>query len=295
MFDLCLCNPSQERFYFGDTVLPLFESGIPLLRERLKRLPDADNIIIAYPDEGAWKRFKYQFGDYQEVGTLHSTCCQLCSFELPIMEGCGTLCQLCWSVPVRALDCMLGVQVICTKVRDGAKRIVRLKEGEPRGKHVVIVDDLVQSGGTLIECQKLLAAQVGRWNAVRGYLSFKPHNLRQPRKHRWKVMDGRLMPTVTWTAAGRRQRQRVRDTRRVPQRHIRALQPARQWQFYGRLQVFLDHGFVRQLSACTSRSAAIRGGTLQLTPASSSVPLVPQHALVMTLPPHNSPHCVRRY
>ena len=54
------------------------------------------------------------------------------------------------------------VQVICTKVRDGAKRIVRLKEGEPRGKHVVIVDDLVQSGGTLIECQKLLAAQA-RW------------------------------------------------------------------------------------------------------------------------------------
>lgn len=105
----------QERFYFGDTVLPLFESGIPLLRERLKELPDADNVIIAYPDEGAWKRFKYQFGDYQEV--------------------------------------------ICTKVRDGAKRIVRLKEGEPRGRHVVIVDDLVQSGGTLIECQKLLAAQ----------------------------------------------------------------------------------------------------------------------------------------
>jgi hypothetical protein len=63
-------SPLQERFYFGDTVLPLFESGIPLLRERLKRLPDADNVIIAYPDEGAWKRFKYQFGDYQEVGLL---------------------------------------------------------------------------------------------------------------------------------------------------------------------------------------------------------------------------------
>ena len=59
--------PLQERFYFGDTVLPLFESGIPLLRERLQQLPDADNVTIAYPDEGAWKRFKYQFGDYQEV------------------------------------------------------------------------------------------------------------------------------------------------------------------------------------------------------------------------------------
>ncbi|KAK9804202.1 hypothetical protein WJX72_001045 [[Myrmecia] bisecta] len=105
----------QERFYFGDTVLPLFESGIPLIRERLQRLPDAANITIAYPDEGAWKRFHYQFGDYPEV--------------------------------------------ICTKVRDGDKRIVRLKEGEVKGRHIVIVDDLVQSGGTLIECQKLLTSQ----------------------------------------------------------------------------------------------------------------------------------------
>ena len=50
-------------------------------------------------------------------------------------------------------------QVICTKVRDGDKRIVRLKEGSPRGRHVVIVDDLVQSGGTLVECQRLLKTQ----------------------------------------------------------------------------------------------------------------------------------------
>ena len=57
----------QERFYFGDTVLPLFESGIPLARKKLRSLPDADNITIAYPDEGSWKRFHYQFGDYPEV------------------------------------------------------------------------------------------------------------------------------------------------------------------------------------------------------------------------------------
>ena len=48
-------------------MLPLFESGIPLVRERLQSLPDADNITIAYPDEGAWKRFHYQFGDYPEA------------------------------------------------------------------------------------------------------------------------------------------------------------------------------------------------------------------------------------
>lgn len=43
------------------------------------------------------------------------------------------------------------------QVRDGAKRIVRVKEGEAKGRHVVIVDDLVQSGGTLIECHAVLA------------------------------------------------------------------------------------------------------------------------------------------
>jgi hypothetical protein len=46
-----------------------------------------------------------------------------------------------------------NAQIICTKVRDGNNRIVKLKEGDPTGRHVVIVDDLVQSGGTLIECQ----------------------------------------------------------------------------------------------------------------------------------------------
>ncbi|KAJ4812120.1 Ribose-phosphate pyrophosphokinase [Rhynchospora pubera] len=105
----------QERFYFGDDVLPCFETGIPLLLSRLRQLPDADNITIAFPDDGAWKRFHKQL--------LH----------FPM--------------------------VVCAKVREGDKRIVRIKEGNPEGRHVVIVDDLVQSGGTLIECQKVLATQ----------------------------------------------------------------------------------------------------------------------------------------
>ncbi|CAD7694759.1 unnamed protein product [Ostreobium quekettii] len=104
----------QERFYFGDAVLPLFESGIPLLLDRLKQLPDAENVTIAYPDEGAWKRFHCMFEGYPEV--------------------------------------------VCIKVRDGDKRIVRLKEGAPQGRHVVIVDDLVQTGGTLSECRSLLTS-----------------------------------------------------------------------------------------------------------------------------------------
>ena len=71
--------------------------------------------MIAYPDEGAMKRFHTFFEGFEEV--------------------------------------------VCTKVRQGDKRLVTLKEGEPEGKHVVIVDDLVQSGGTLIECGKVLKAK----------------------------------------------------------------------------------------------------------------------------------------
>jgi hypothetical protein len=40
----CLLFNGQERFYFGDAVLPLFESGIPLLLKRLRSLPDKDNV-----------------------------------------------------------------------------------------------------------------------------------------------------------------------------------------------------------------------------------------------------------
>ena len=102
----------QERFYFGDNITPYFETGIPLLLKELAALEDTNDVVIAYPDEGAMKRFHTFFEGFEEV--------------------------------------------VCTKVRQGDKRIVTLKEGEPKDKHVVIVDDLVQSGGTLIECGKVL-------------------------------------------------------------------------------------------------------------------------------------------
>jgi len=114
----------SERFFFGDAVVPCLETAIPLLKERLKRLPPGEaDIVIAYPDEGARKRFYKLFRGYPEI--------------------------------------------ICTKVREGDKRIVRIKEGEEflyRGLedppvHVVIVDDLVQSGNTIIECQKVLSSR----------------------------------------------------------------------------------------------------------------------------------------
>jgi len=42
--------------------------------------------------------------------------------------------------------------IVCGKVRDGDSRVVTVQDGDPKNKKVVIVDDLVQTGGTLYEC-----------------------------------------------------------------------------------------------------------------------------------------------
>ena len=46
--------------------------------------------------------------------------------------------------------------VVCHKVRAGDKREVKIKEGDPQGRHTLIIDDLVMTGGTLQECRKAL-------------------------------------------------------------------------------------------------------------------------------------------
>ncbi len=48
----------QEQFYFSDSVGVRLKSCIPLLHDELLRRPDVANITIAFPDEGAFKRFK---------------------------------------------------------------------------------------------------------------------------------------------------------------------------------------------------------------------------------------------
>lgn len=46
--------------------------------------------------------------------------------------------------------------VVCGKRRDGDKRVVVIQEGTAKGKHAFIVDDLVQTGGTLLACRDAL-------------------------------------------------------------------------------------------------------------------------------------------
>ena len=72
----------QERFYFGDNVAPLFCSGVPLLLRELRTLPDGMNVAIAYPDEGAWKRFHWQFEAFPEARVC---CCVLLVLQARVL------------------------------------------------------------------------------------------------------------------------------------------------------------------------------------------------------------------
>ncbi|XP_065322432.1 uncharacterized protein LOC135929673 isoform X2 [Gordionus sp. m RMFG-2023] len=84
----------------------------------LRAIKGIDNLCIVFPDEGAYKRFHLCFPSSQFADDMFVT---------------------------------------CIKVRFGdSVRRVTIKEGDPVGKHCVIIDDLVMTGGTLLECAKLL-------------------------------------------------------------------------------------------------------------------------------------------
>ena len=74
---------------------------------------------IAFPDDGAAKRFRHMF-EGESMGV---------TFEI----------------------------VVCGKHRLGEERVVTVLDGAPEGKHVLMVDDLVQTGGTLFECARALS------------------------------------------------------------------------------------------------------------------------------------------
>lgn len=66
----------------------------------------------------------------------------------------------------------LGMEtVICGKIRgEGDERSVVIQTGNPKGKNCLIVDDLVQSGGTLAECAIALKA-----SGSKSVSAFVPH------------------------------------------------------------------------------------------------------------------------
>ena len=117
----------QNRFYLTGHAVATLHTAIPLVVEVIEgsARPAGQTPItaIAFPDEGAKKRFGKMF------------------------EGVGRMSEA------------NGDIIFCSKVRSGNNRIVSIADGDPKGKHVLIVDDQTKSGGTLIKCAQALKAK----------------------------------------------------------------------------------------------------------------------------------------
>jgi len=114
----------QEEFYFSDQVLVRLETAINLINARCPK----SQFAVAFPDEGARKRFARFFPSYY--------------------------------------------QIICDKIRDQDDRHITIKKGNPDGRKVVLIDDLIQTGGTLIECAKKLKEK-----GAEVVLAYTPHGV----------------------------------------------------------------------------------------------------------------------
>lgn len=118
-----------ERHYFTDNVIVEYYSGIDLLLDKItfsvlnkkKLFVDA----IVFPDDGAYKRFNVQFPNEITNGRYKGT-------------------------PV----------IICSKIRENGERKITINDiknvDDKNFKSLLIVDDLIQTGGTLIECANCL-------------------------------------------------------------------------------------------------------------------------------------------
>lgn len=123
-----LHNP-VSRFPFSDDVCFQPMSMLHDILEEVSLMfkGSKDGFIVAFPDDGSYKRFRKIVGGYNE--------------KIPI--------------------------IICGKLRNGEERKVFIVDRAPsnleiKGKNVIIIDDLVQTGGTLHECHVLIRNEGAR-------------------------------------------------------------------------------------------------------------------------------------
>jgi phosphoribosylpyrophosphate synthetase len=114
MFHIFDMHALASRFFFEDSVHVNFVSGVPVLLRFLAEqfAGKTQKPVVAFPDDGAYKRFKLL-------------------------------------IPSSFAD-----RVVFAKQRVGDQRVLSCAEGSEfiQGRDIIIVDDIANSGGTLVTC-----------------------------------------------------------------------------------------------------------------------------------------------
>ena len=146
----------QQRFYLHSGALASMHSCIPILKKYVLGDKGCTVDALAFPDEGAQKRFGSMLAD----------------------EGLE--------------------MVVCGKQRVGDAREVTITDGAARGKHVLIIDDMVKTGGTLAEAAKaLMSAGAKRVSAFVSHAAFPGESYKRFCKGGDRCVFDRIFTTNT--------------------------------------------------------------------------------------------------
>jgi phosphoribosylpyrophosphate synthetase len=146
--------PSQ--FFFTGHCYATLHSACPLIAARIRAMPAvADGGVgqidcVAFPDEGACKRFGAFFAaEFGRSGMELVTCCKKRNPPPSAADAAATAAAAVDAGPSSPKS---------PGSRAGSGRSVVIFDGDPRGKHCLIMDDLIQTGGTLFEAAVALKA-----------------------------------------------------------------------------------------------------------------------------------------
>ncbi|RYY84443.1 hypothetical protein EON63_09245 [archaeon] len=139
----------QNRFYLHNNAIASLQTTMPIL---LDHIMHTSIDTIAFPDDGAAKRFGAMFRAGEDGGE------RVAGGEIEGEVGVGGDAYAQTHTHTSKLNKHYDI-ITCGKTRNTTQRSVHIQQGSAQDKHILIVDDLVQTGSTLYECACVLRAQ----------------------------------------------------------------------------------------------------------------------------------------